>query len=160
MYKALFLSFFILLIGCIVSYYSGAASNDHTHLIKATYNYANGDYLSCIEESQKAIASTSSKDIFTNSWKLRDICRSYRRIEYQDLSKKYLEIKHQVWMGLQSYKNDIGIYPTQKEGLQALCDNPGYLSWSGPYLSSCHYVIENALLDLSLALKPRNRIYE
>jgi general secretion pathway protein G len=37
---------------------------------------------------------------------------------------------------LDLFKDDIGRYPTQTEGLQALVADPGAVGWLGPYLKS------------------------
>lgn len=39
-----------------------------------------------------------------------------------------------IMAGLDSYRLDVGQYPTQQEGLEALFTNPGNDKWSGPYL--------------------------
>jgi general secretion pathway protein G len=36
---------------------------------------------------------------------------------------------------LDSYRLDVGNYPTQQEGLNALITNPGAKEWAGPYLA-------------------------
>jgi hypothetical protein len=37
---------------------------------------------------------------------------------------------------LRDYAKDCGRFPSQEQGLGALCQNPGIAKWSGPYLSS------------------------
>jgi general secretion pathway protein G len=44
---------------------------------------------------------------------------------------------HEMSTALDTFLVDVGRYPTQQEGLQALVQNPGALaSWHGPYLKS------------------------
>jgi general secretion pathway protein G len=35
---------------------------------------------------------------------------------------------------LDAYRLDVGAYPTEQEGLEALRKNPGHETWDGPYL--------------------------
>lgn len=37
-------------------------------------------------------------------------------------------------LALEGFKQDIGRYPTESEGLRALVVNPGIIGWHGPYL--------------------------
>ena len=43
---------------------------------------------------------------------------------------------------LEHFLRDVGRYPTQIEGLQALVTNPGLLSWNGPYLSDATMLLD------------------
>ena len=35
---------------------------------------------------------------------------------------------------LDTYRTDVGVYPTESQGLTALWANPGVVGWKGPYL--------------------------
>lgn len=46
--------------------------------------------------------------------------------------------KKELWalkMALEMFNRDCGRYPTTKEGIIALINNPGEITWKGPYLS-------------------------
>ena len=40
----------------------------------------------------------------------------------------------QLMSALKTYRSDIGDFPTEEQGLQALRSNPGVHGWHGPYL--------------------------
>ena len=37
-------------------------------------------------------------------------------------------------VALDDYQSDVGAYPTESQGLQALRTNPGVRGWNGPYM--------------------------
>lgn len=46
--------------------------------------------------------------------------------------------KKELWvlrMALEMFKRDCGRYPTTSEGIKALINNPGELTWKGPYVT-------------------------
>jgi len=51
----------------------------------------------------------------------------------QSAAKTQIEMLGQA---LDSYRLDVGKYPTTSEGLNALVTNPGAQGWDGPYLKS------------------------
>jgi general secretion pathway protein G len=50
----------------------------------------------------------------------------------QKTAKTQIEM---LMAGLDSYRLDIGKYPSSQEGLEALVTNPGSDKWKGPYLA-------------------------
>lgn len=40
-----------------------------------------------------------------------------------------------IMASLDAYRLDVGDYPSQQEGLEALVSNPGETNWAGPYLA-------------------------
>ncbi|MDD5520364.1 MAG: type II secretion system protein GspG [Kiritimatiellae bacterium] len=47
-------------------------------------------------------------------------------------------VKKELWslrMALEMFQRDCGRYPTTKEGIVALINNPGELTWKGPYVT-------------------------
>jgi hypothetical protein len=57
--------------------------------------------------------------------------RSYVSPQFLALNKVKM-----VQVALQEYAKDCGSFPTQAEGLGALCINPGFAKWKGPYLEA------------------------
>lgn len=49
-----------------------------------------------------------------------------------DMAKKELWV---LRMALEMFKRDCGRYPTTTEGIKALINNPGELTWKGPYVT-------------------------
>ena len=49
----------------------------------------------------------------------------------QKTAKTQIEM---LMTALDAYRLDVGIYPSQQEGLEALIRNPGHENWAGPYL--------------------------
>jgi len=50
----------------------------------------------------------------------------------QKTAKAQIEM---LMAALDSYRLDVGNYPSQQEGLNALISNPGAQEWAGPYLA-------------------------
>ena len=50
----------------------------------------------------------------------------------QKTAKAQIEM---LMASLDAYRLDVGSYPSQQEGLEALVRNPGHDEWSGPYLA-------------------------
>ncbi len=50
----------------------------------------------------------------------------------QKTAKAQIEM---LMAGLDAYRLDVGHYPSQQEGLNALSVNPGAPEWAGPYLA-------------------------
>jgi general secretion pathway protein G len=50
----------------------------------------------------------------------------------QKTAKAQIEM---LMAALDAYRLDIGSYPSQQEGLEALVQNPGLDDWNGPYLA-------------------------
>jgi len=50
----------------------------------------------------------------------------------QKTAKAQIEM---LMAALDAYRLDVGNYPAQQEGLEALAKNPGTAEWSGPYIA-------------------------
>jgi len=50
----------------------------------------------------------------------------------QKTAKAQIEM---IMAALDAYRLDVGSYPSQQEGLEALISNPGVDDWAGPYLA-------------------------
>ena len=50
----------------------------------------------------------------------------------QKTAKAQIEM---IMAALDAYRLDVGSYPSQQEGLEALIGNPGDSEWAGPYLA-------------------------
>ncbi len=50
----------------------------------------------------------------------------------QKTAKAQIEM---IMAALDAYRLDVGSYPSQQEGLEALISNPGDSEWAGPYLA-------------------------
>ncbi|MFO7605762.1 MAG: type II secretion system major pseudopilin GspG [Desulfurivibrionaceae bacterium] len=50
----------------------------------------------------------------------------------QKTAKAQIEM---IMAALDAYRLDVGSYPSQQEGLEALISNPGEAEWAGPYLA-------------------------
>ncbi|MDF1577196.1 MAG: type II secretion system major pseudopilin GspG [Desulfurivibrionaceae bacterium] len=50
----------------------------------------------------------------------------------QKTAKAQIEM---IMAALDAYRLDVGSYPSQQEGLEALISNPGAGDWAGPYLA-------------------------
>ncbi|MBU0675793.1 MAG: type II secretion system major pseudopilin GspG [Proteobacteria bacterium] len=50
----------------------------------------------------------------------------------QKTAKAQIEM---IMASLDAYRLDVGTYPTQQEGLEALVNDPGVDDWAGPYMA-------------------------
>ena len=50
------------------------------------------------------------------------------------ITRAQADIRGNLSLALDLYEQDIGSYPNESEGLEALVMNPGAVGWRGPYL--------------------------
>jgi general secretion pathway protein G len=57
----------------------------------------------------------------------------------QKTAKAQIEM---IMASLDAYRLDVGSYPSQQEGLEALVNNPGEGDWAGPYLAKSQVPVD------------------
>lgn len=149
----------ILLITSFLIFCISIPNKDVAFYNQISYSYIIGDFIDCKRQSAVYDSNTSNEYWNTGIEWTKELCFGTESTINDNYLIELIRLKYYLWLALQLYKRDIGRYPTEVEGMQALCINPGFSMWRGPYLNSCLTVLKKTNFSLKLSQLPEDEIF-